>query len=82
MIALSGRQVLVESHSDHVFYGIRRLLHKHTLLVGDVSVYNFVRDNDGLSYGSSVSLSQEGGIVNYVPGMFEQFDKDLDEILN
>jgi len=82
MIALSGRQVLVESHSDHVFNGIRRLLHKHTLLVGDVSVYNFVRDNDGLSYGSSVSLSQEGGIVNYVPGMFEQFDKDLDEILN
>lgn len=81
MIALSGRQVLLESHSDHVFNGIRRLLHKHTLQVDDVSVYNFVRDQDGLSYGTFVTLSQEGGIVNYVPDMFEQFDKDLDEIL-
>lgn len=81
IIAKSGRQVLVESHSDHIFNGIRRLLHKGSLFTEDVSVYNFHRGDDGLTLAESVSLSQEGGILHYVPDMFEQFDKDLDEIL-
>lgn len=81
-VARSGRQVIVESHSDHLFNGIRRLLHSGKITPADVSVYNFTRGEEGLTKGELVELSGEGGIVNYVPGMFEQFDKDLDDILS
>ncbi len=82
MIAKAGRQVIIESHSDHLFNGIRRLLHKNEILLEDVRVYHFSRGEEGLTQGEQVALSQQGGIQNYIPGMFEQFDKDLDDILS
>lgn len=82
MIAKSGRQVIIESHSDHLFNGIRRLLHKNEISLEDVRVFHFTRGVDGLTKGEQVALSQQGGIQNYIPGMFEQFDKDLDDILS
>lgn len=82
MVAKSGRQVIVESHSDHLFNGIRRLLHKNEISLEDVRVFHFIRGKDGLTKGERVVLSQQGGIQNYIPGMFEQFDKDLDDILS
>lgn len=79
-IANAGIQVIVESHSDHFFNGIRRSLKMKRLNCEDVSVYNFTKES-GLTKSEEVKLSQEGGILNYIPGMFEQFDLDLDAIL-
>ena len=76
------RQIIIESHSVHFFNGIRRLLHNNIIFLPDVSVYNFIRDEQGMTYANQVFLSQQGGIKNYEPGMFEQFDKDLDAILS
>lgn len=80
-IAKTGRQIIIESHSDHFFNGIRRLLHCGGLPLADVSVYHFTREKDGLTTAIPVPLSQYGGIKDYIPGMFEQFDKDIDDIL-
>ncbi len=82
MIASTGRQVIVESHSDHIFNGIRRLLHAGMLQVEKVQVINFTQDGEGLTHATPVVLSQNGGIPNYVPGLFDQFDEDLDSILS
>lgn len=79
-IAKAGIQVLIESHSDHIFNGIRRSLSNGQILLEDVSVYNFTKNN-GLTNAEMVKLSQQGGIENYIPGMFDQFDLDLDAIL-
>lgn len=83
VIANAGIQVFVESHSDHFFNGVRRLLHNRKLLLDDVKVYSFCKKHttDSVSHIEVVQLSQEGGVRNYIPDMFEQFDKDLDEIL-
>lgn len=82
MIAVNGdSQIMVESHSDHLFNGIRRLLHDKKLKIEDVSVYNFKRDGRGVTAAQEVKLSQTGGIKEYIPGMFDQFDEDLDAIL-
>lgn len=82
MIAVNGdSQIMVESHSDHLFNGIRRLLHDKKLKVEEVSVYNFKRDGRGITAAQEVKLSQTGGILEYIPGMFDQFDEDLDAIL-
>lgn len=82
MIAVNGdSQIMVESHSDHLFNGVRRLLHDKKLKIEDVSVYNFKRDGRGITAAQEVKLSQTGGIKEYIPGMFDQFDEDLDAIL-
>lgn len=82
MVAVNGNsQIIVESHSDHLFNGIRRLLHDKKLKTEDVSVYNFKRDGRGITTAQEVKLSQTGGIKEYIPGMFDQFDEDLDAIL-
>lgn len=82
MVAVNGNsQIIVESHSDHLFNGIRRLLHDKKLKIEDVSVYNFKRDGRGITAAQEVKLSQTGGIKEYIPGMFDQFDEDLDAIL-
>lgn len=79
-MANAGIQVILESHSDHFFNGIRRSLSNGLIKTNDVSVYNFSKNN-GLTQAEKVLLSATGGIENYIPGMFEQFDLDLDAIL-
>lgn len=74
-------QLFIETHSDHIFNGIRRQLHKHELLIDNVNVFSFRIEKNGTTSTTAVKLSQEGGVLEYEPGLFEQFDKDLDVIL-
>lgn len=80
-IAKAGVQIIIESHSDHLFNGIRRLISNGKLSLPDVAVYNFRIDESGLTKTDSVEFTGQGGIKSYIPGMFEQFDIDLDAIL-
>lgn len=79
-MANAGVQIIVESHSDHFFNGIRRSIKSGSIGINDVSIYNFTKQS-GLTVSEEVEITPEGGIKNYIPGMFEQFDKDLDAIL-
>lgn len=81
LVANAGVQIVLESHSDHFFNGIRRNIHNGKLSCEDVSVYNFVKGGDGITQACEIKLNSRGGLVNYTPGMFDQFDKDLDEML-
>lgn len=80
-IAKAGVQIIIESHSDHLFNGIRRLISQEKLALSDVAVYNFRQDGNGLTHAEPVEFTPQGGIQSYIPGMFEQFDIDLDAIL-
>lgn len=80
-IAKAGIQIIIESHSDHLFNGIRRLISQEILSLSDVAVYNFRQDENGLTNAENVEFTSNGGIKKYIPGMFEQFDNDLDAIL-
>jgi len=81
LVAKAGVQIIIESHSDHFFNGIRRNIHNGLLSQDDVSVYNFVKNANGITDACGIKLNSRGGLVNYTPGMFDQFDKDLDEML-
>lgn len=81
-VSKSGVQLIIESHSDHVFNGVRRLLHDNQLELDNVAVFSFNKPGETSSEITEVELSQEGGIRKYVPGLFEQFDLDLDAILS
>lgn len=82
MISKTGRQVIVESHSDHIFNGIRRLLHNNTISLENVCVTNFNQNELGITLATKIEFSQNGGLIKYTPGLFDQFDEDLDSILS
>ena len=81
MIAGAGSQVMVETHSDHLFNGVRRLLRGKVIEEQSARVFNFRRADNGTSVIKTVKLNQYGGIDNDEPGLFDQFDRDLAAII-
>lgn len=81
MIAGAGSQVMVETHSDHLFNGVRRLLRGKFIEEQTARVFSFRRADNGTSVIRTVKLNQYGGIDNDEPGLFDQFDRDLAAII-
>ena len=66
-IAKAGVQIIIESHSDHLFNGIRRLISQEKLALSDVAVYNFRQDGNGLTHAEPVEFTPQGGIQSIFP---------------
>ncbi len=76
-VAAAGVQVLTESHSDHVFNGIRRAVKAKRLPAENVALHFFKpRDENGQQVTTPV-LDASGNIDHWPQGFFDQFDKDL-----
>lgn len=80
-VANAGIQVILETHSDHVFNGIRKSIAKNEIANTDVVVHFFQLDENALSKNSVISLNEHGRIMTHIKGLFDQFDDDLDQIL-
>ncbi|WP_121360705.1 AAA family ATPase [Flavobacterium luteolum] len=81
-ISKAGVQIILETHSDHIFNGVRKAVHKNILNNNDVSIYFFEMDENNLSNNIQVELNENGRIINVRENLFDQFDNDLDELLN
>jgi len=79
--ANAGIQVILETHSDHVFNGIRKSIVKEEITNTDVAVHFFQLDENSLSKNTVVTLSEHGRVMAHPKGLFDQFDDDLDQIL-
>lgn len=80
-IANSGIQLLIETHSDHIFNGVRKFISKKIIDKEKVSINFFTMNNELLSNHTKVSISDSGKILNYQKDLFDQFDNDLDDLL-
>lgn len=76
-----GVKLIIETHSDHIFNGVRKSLYKKKLTVEDVATYYFDLNDDGLSNMQKVEFNEEGKVLNNLEGLFDQFDEDLDILL-
>lgn len=81
MIAQTGRQIIIETHSDHIFNGVRRLIAQKQLSKNDASIYFFKMLDSMESLPVYVELTEKGRLTKYEKGMFDQFDDDLDAML-
>lgn len=81
-IAQSGRQLFVETHSDHIFNGVRAGIATRTMDAKDITVNFFAVDDKNCTYNTVVEFGKRGRILNYVDGLFDQFDIDLNRMLN
>jgi predicted ATPase len=84
LIALSaqcGVQVIIETHSDHIFNGIRKAIAAKKIDKEKVKVHFFELNDENVSINTEIQFSDNGKILNYKKGLFDQFNNDLDELL-
>jgi predicted ATPase len=79
--ANAGVQVILETHSDHVFNGIRKSIVKKEIANTDVAVHFFQLDENSLSKNTLIDINEHGRVMTHAKGLFDQFDDDLDQIL-
>ena len=80
-IANAGRQIFVETHSDHIFNGIRAGISTESMAKEDITINYFYLDEKLCTQNNQVNIGKNGRILNYIDGLFDQFDIDLDRML-
>jgi predicted ATPase len=80
IIAASGVQVVVETHSDHVLNGMRLAAKLKLIQPHDVAVHFFAPDNDRFE-PKSPKLDGDGRLDSWPKGFFDQFDMALSQLL-
>jgi len=81
LVAQSGVQVVVETHSDHLFNGILKAVAQNKIVRENVKVHFLELDNANISIHTEIDFSENGRILNPRKGFFDQFDDDLDALL-
>lgn len=81
-IANAGIQLIIETHSDHIFNGIRVSVNKKIISTDKISINFFDLDKESLlTKHTEIKLNEYGGVVKHIDGLFDQFDNDLDKLL-
>ena len=80
-LAQCGVQIIVETHSDHIYNGIRKCVSLDVIDKDNVSIYFFHQDERGCSIAKKIPLDETGKALEYADGLFDQMKKDLDVIL-
>lgn len=84
LIALSveaGAQVIVETHSDHLFDGLRVYAKNNKGFAKRISTYWFELDLHKNSLVESVVIDDNGRLDKWPQGMFDQFEINASELL-
>lgn len=72
-LALSGKKVIIETHSDHIVNRlVRRMIEDPNGELADLMAIYFVRQSDNGSIIEPISLSQDDGIANWPDDFFDQ----------
>lgn len=81
-IANAGIQLIIETHSDHIFNGIRKGIFKKQISKEKIAVNFFKIDDKTLNTIYTPIEFTDTGRVNNIPnGLFDQFDEDLNVLL-
>ncbi|PZR75264.1 MAG: hypothetical protein DLM73_05765 [Chthoniobacterales bacterium] len=82
-VSAGGAQVFVETHSEHVLNGVRRMVKQQIIPPDKCRLFFFSRTAGDLEpTKTDVPISGSGEIEIWPEGFFDQLDKDLTEILS
>ena len=79
----AGIQLIVETHSDHVVNGLRRIVKNGKILPKETKLMFFYKDEEE-GYRNKVIMPEirKDGRLNYWPkGFFDEWDKALYELM-
>lgn len=81
LIASTGRQIFVETDSDHLVNGIRLAVRYGLVAATDVRVYFFHNSiTSEQSKISSIEMDDRGGLAAWPLGFFDQIERDLSRL--
>lgn len=81
-IANAGIQLIIETHSDHIFNGIRKGIYKKQIVKDKIAVNFFQIDDKTLNtIYTPIKFTDNGKVKNIPNGLFDQFDEDLNVLL-
>lgn len=84
IVANTGVQILVETHSDHILNGIRISVKNKLILPENTQVLFFDREAAGSVFNTNVyapNILQDGSIDYWPEGFFDEWDNALTELL-
>lgn len=81
VISKAGRQLIIETHSDHIFNGTRVAISNEEIEAKNVSINFFSLDDKYCTKNNCITVGKRGRILNPPEDLFDQFDIDLDRML-
>ena len=76
-VAAAGVQVILETHSDHLLNGIRRVVKAEQIDSSDVMLHFFKERGSEGSQVVSPTIDAQGGLDVWPEGFFDQMELDL-----
>ncbi|MCL4841100.1 MAG: DUF3696 domain-containing protein [Bryobacteraceae bacterium] len=81
--ANDGVQIIVETHSDHLLNGLRLAVKANLISAENVALHFFTRDVEtGDAFVQSPAVFENGRLSNWPEGFFDQWDKEVDALLD
>jgi predicted ATPase len=81
LAAATGLQVIVETHSDHILNGVRLAVKRKAIDAEKVKVHFFTRSDSGEPTVTSPTIGADGHLSKWPSDFFDQWDRDLDALL-
>lgn len=85
LVAQTGVQLFIETHSDHILNGIRSSVAKGKIDNDNVALFYFSKDEELKKHEVEIAtpyLDEKGRIDEWPKGFFDEWDNQLDELLN
>jgi len=85
LVAQTGVQLFIETHSDHILNGIRTSVAKRNIENTNVALFYFSKDEELNNHEVEITtpfLDEKGRIDEWPKGFFDEWDNQLDNLLN
>lgn len=82
--AQNGVQIFIETHSDHFFNGVRNAIKSKHIECSNIQTYFLSRDPESDQHNAvvhNVSIDEKGRAEYWPPGFFDEWEKNLDALL-
>lgn len=80
-ISTAGRQIFIETHSDHFFNAIRAGIATGEMDKEKVLIEFFKLGSDNCTRNYDIAIGRYGAIENPIPNLFDQFQIDMDKMI-
>ncbi|HJH30246.1 MAG TPA: DUF3696 domain-containing protein [Methanosarcinaceae archaeon] len=84
LVAESGVQILVETHSDHLLNGVRVAVANKGISKDNISLLYFAKDEELKQHATITTpyLDEKGRLDEWPQGFFDEWDIQLDKLLD
>ena len=80
-VSNAGRQLFVETHSDHIFNAVRVGVATGSMKKEDVVINSLKLGSDNCTRNYVIDIGKNGKIENPMPKLFDQFEMDYNKML-